>query len=217
MFTGIIEDIGTVEAVAERGGSAHLAVATAIPLQTLKIGDSIAVNGACLTVVAITGRLFKADVSAETLSKTNLRTLRRGDRVNLERACALGSPLGGHFVLGHVDTVGRIAERSERSGSLLFAIEIDEDTGRYIVAKGSVAVDGISLTVNRHERNRFHVNIIPHTSAQTNLSSKKPGDRVNIEADILGKYVERLLKPSGRMNEEFLAEHGFIGKDRTSL
>jgi len=210
MFTGIVESVGTVQGVARRGDDALLTVATSMDLDTVGVGDSIAVSGACLTVVAIAKDGFSADVSAETLARTTLKELKAGDPVNLERALTPSTPLGGHFVLGHVDCVGDIRERNERSNSIIFGIEIGGEAGRYIVQKGSVAVDGISLTVNRYERNRFYVNIIPHTARETTLGFKRAGDRVNVETDILGKYVERFVRPGGRIDEDFLAKHGFL-------
>ena len=144
-------------------------------------------------MTAKAGRTFTADVSAETLSRTTLRNLTAGDRVNLEKALRVGDRLGGHIVLGHVDGVGRIVEKTPRSGSLIFGFEIDPELDRYVVAKGSITVDGISLTVNRCEKNRFYVNIIPHTAAGTTLGFKKVADEVNIETDILARYLEKLI------------------------
>ena len=210
MFTGIIESVGIVRDIAGRGADARLAVSTSMDLADVRVGDSIAVSGACLTVVAVAKDGFSADVSAETLAKTTLKDFRIGDTVNLERALTLSKPLGGHFVLGHVDCVGDIRERTERSNSIIFGIEVGAETGRYIVMKGSVAVDGISLTVNRYENNRFYVNIIPHTARETTLGFKKAGGRVNVETDILGKYVERFVHPDRGIDENFLLRHGFL-------
>jgi riboflavin synthase len=210
MFTGIVESIGAVKDIVRRGDDALLTVDTSMDLDTVGVGDSIAVSGACLTVVAVGKDGFSADVSAETLARTIMKELKAGDRVNLERALTPSTSLGGHFVLGHVDCVGDIRERKEQSNSIMFGIEIDEETGRYIVEKGSVAVDGISLTVNRYENNRFYVNIIPHTARETTLGFKKAGNRVNVEADILGKYVERFVRPDRGIDEDFLSKHGFL-------
>jgi riboflavin synthase len=187
-----------------------MSINTSMSLDDVMIGDSIAVSGACLTVVEIMNGTFSADVSAETLAKTTLRALKIGDKVNLEKALTLHSHLGGHFVLGHVDCVGDIRERKERSNSIIFGVEVGEETSRYIVQKGSVAVDGISLTVNAYEKNRFYVNIIPHTARETTLGFKKAGDRVNVETDILGKYVERFVHPDRGIDEDFLSKHGFF-------
>ena len=210
MFTGIIESVGIVRDIVRRGADARLAVSTSMGLADVRVGDSIAVSGACLTVVAVAKDGFSADVSAETLAKTTLKDFRIGDTVNLERALTLSKPMGGHFVLGHVDCVGDIRERTERSNSIIFGIEVGAETGRYIVLKGSVAVDGISLTVNRYENNRFYVNIIPHTARETTLGFKKAGGRVNVETDILGKYVERFVHPDRGIDENFLLRHGFL-------
>lgn len=210
MFTGIVESVGTVKDIARRGEDAILTVGTSMDLGGVRVGDSIAVSGACLTAVSVAKDTFSADVSAETLAKTTLKELKVGDRVNLERALTMSTPLGGHFVLGHVDCVGDIRERTERSNSIVFGIEVEEAAGRYIVRKGSIALDGISLTVNRYEKNRFYVNIIPHTARETTLGFKKAGDRVNVETDILGKYVERFVHPDRGIDEDFLSRHGFL-------
>ncbi len=222
MFTGITAGLGSVRRLTRRGEDALLEVETNLDLDDVRIGDSLSVSGACLTVTAKAGRFFKADVSAETLSRTTLRNLTPGDRVNLEKALRVGDRLGGHIVLGHVDGVGRIAEMTPRSGSLLFGFEIDPGLGRYIVTKGSITVDGISLTVNRCEKNRFYVNIIPHTTAATTLAFKKAADEVNIETDILARYLEKLIaveeeggsgprgEPAAGVGLEKLARYGFI-------
>ncbi len=209
MFTGIIQGLGTVRKMTRKGQDAVLGVETAIPLNDLKEGDSVAVNGACLTITSISGQTFTADVSAETLARTNLQFLKAGERVNLEKALRLADFLGGHIVLGHIDGPGRIIERTPKAGSIVLGVAVGEGLDRYIVEKGSIAVDGISLTVNRFAKGRFYVNIIPHTIENTTLSFKKAGDAVNIETDILGKYVEKLLQPGGRIDMDFLREHGF--------
>jgi len=214
MFTGIIEAIGSIGKMTRRGEDAFLEIDTPMNLDNLKVGDSVAVNGACLTVTTKSGRSFTADVSSETLARTNLKTLKRGDKVNLEKALRLTDPLGGHIVLGHVDGMGKIQEKVVKSSSIQFGVEIDEMLSRYIVEKGSIAVDGISLTVNRCKKNRVYVNIIPHTTQVTTLDLKKTTDLVNIETDILGKYVEKLLNhnkvlPRG-VDTDFLAKHGFL-------
>ncbi len=222
MFTGIIAALGSVRRLTRRGEDALLEVETALDLDDVRTGDSMAVSGACLTVTAKAGRSFHADVSAETLSRTTLRNLTAGDRVNLEKALRVGDRLGGHIVLGHVDGIGRIVEMTVRAGSLVVGIETGPGLDRYVVAKGSVTLDGISLTVNRCEKNRFYVNIIPHTATATTLGFKKAGNEVNIETDILARYVEKLIaaKPddplgpteetAGGVNLEMLARYGFI-------
>lgn len=218
MFTGIVAAMGSVRSLIRRGDDALLEVGTSLDLSDVQIGDSIAVSGACLTVTAKTGSTFTADVSAETLARTHLGTLKPGDAVNLEKALALGDRLGGHIVLGHVDGVGTIRQKALRSGSILFGFEIGPTFSRYVVAKGSVTIDGVSLTVNDCQKNLFYVNIIPHTAAGTTLGTKKAGDAVNIETDILARYVEKLLAgegpgggaaPSG-VDLDILARHGFL-------
>jgi riboflavin synthase len=222
VFTGITAALGSVRRLTRRGEDAILEIETSLDLDDVRIGDSIAVSGACLTVTAKAGRIFKADVSAETLSRTTLRNMSTGEQVNLEKALRVGDRLGGHIVLGHVDGVGRIAEIIPRSGSLAFGFSIDPALDRYVVAKGSITVDGISLTVNRCEKNRFYVNIIPHTTAATTLGFKKVADEVNIETDIIARYLERLLAgkkegasglmsgSAGGVDLEKLARYGFI-------
>ena len=210
MFTGIIEDMGVVKKMVKRGSDAQLEIDTTMNLDDVKVGDSIAISGACLTVIDIKKETFTADVSAETLAKTTLKSSKAGDRVNLEKALKMDSFLGGHFVLGHVDGIGKICEKSVRSNSILFGFETEKELGRYIVQKGSITVDGISLTVNRCEKNRFYVNIIPHTARETTLGFKNVGNAVNVETDILGKYVERLIHPDKEIDKAFLSEHGFI-------
>lgn len=214
MFTGIIQGMGTVLRLTRRGEDALLEVEAEMDLEDVHIGDSIAVNGACLTVTTNNRRSFTADVSGETLSKTNLVFVNPGDRVNLEKALRVNDFLGGHIVLGHVDGLGKIQEKTVKSGSVIFRIEVESELSRYLVPKGSIAVDGVSLTVNRCDENAFYVNMIPHTAAMTTLGLKKRGDRINIETDILGKYVERFLisgqKKESSINQEFLMKHGFF-------
>ncbi len=209
MFTGLVENFGAIDSVTPRGADAVMRIETAMDLDETRPGDSIAVNGACLTVTSMNAGGFTVDVSAETLSKTTLGSMRRGERVNLERALRLNSFLGGHLVQGHVDCVGAIVERTVRSNSIIFGFDLDRAFERYIVEKGSITVDGISLTVNRCEKNRFHVSIIPHTADNTTLGFKKAGDKVNIETDIIGKYVEKLLRPDRGIDMDFLSKHGF--------
>ena len=224
MFTGIIAALGSVRRLTRRGEDALLEIETPLDLEDVRIGDSIAVSGACLTVTAKAGRVFTADVSAETLSRTTLKSLAAGDRVNLEKALRVGDPLGGHIVLGHVDGVGKIVEKIPHSGSLIFGFEIDAGMCRYVAIKGSITVDGISLTVNRCEKNRFYVNVIPHTIAATTLGFKKAADEVNIETDILARYLEKLVTgegepdgaagpargPGGNVDLDMLARYGFL-------
>ena len=210
MFTGIIEGRGKVVRLTMKGADALLEIEAGLDLSEVALGDSIAVNGACLTVTAKSAKAFTADVSAETLAKTTLASLHTGQSVNLEKALRVGGFLGGHFVLGHVDTKVRILSKLQKSGSIIFGLEAPESIARYIVEKGSITIDGISLTVNKLEKGRFYVNIIPHTAANTTLTGKKEADVVNIETDILGKYVEKLLQTPRGIDKDFLAEHGFI-------
>jgi riboflavin synthase len=210
MFTGIIQSVGKVRGMRKQGIDGILEIETPMDMSDVAPGDSIAVSGVCLTVTVKGPRGFTADVSAETLSRTTLKSLNAGEPVNLEKAVRPDSFLGGHFVLGHVDGTAGIIEKTLRSGSILFGFEVPASLSRYIVEKGSIAVDGISLTVNRCEKTRFYVNIIPHTAENTTLRWRKTGDRVNIETDILGKYIEKLLRRDDRLDEDFLRKHGFI-------
>ena len=216
MFTGLIEDLGTVRELRKGSDSARLSVATAIPMDELELGASIAVNGICLTVTNFGGGSFTADVSPETLSRSNLGALLPGSRVNLERALRLGDRLGGHWVSGHVDAVGTLEQAQRHGNAWRLTFRLPAEVNRYVVEKGSVAIDGISLTVNSVGDETFSVAIIPHTLALTTLKEAKVGARVNIETDILGKYVERLLGRSPRSESrapvdlEFLAKHGFL-------
>jgi riboflavin synthase len=210
MFTGIIEGLGNVKRLTSKGADAVIEIETAIDLKEVSIGDSIAVNGACLTVTAKKENYFSADVSAETIAKTTLGRLHAGDKINLEKSIRAGGFLGGHFVLGHVDATGRILSKTQKSGSIILAVEINDQLSRYIVKKGSIAIDGISLTVNKLEKGKFYVNIIPHTAANTTLLAKKESDLVNIETDVLGKYVENLLNSGREIDKNFLLEHGFM-------
>ena len=215
MFTGLIEDVGKVQKLERRVSSARLAVATALPATGFLVGDSVAVNGVCLTVTSIAGTILTFDVSPETLDKSGLGRLTSGDAVNLERAMRLSDRLGGHIVTGHIDCVATVAERREESGNIIFSFRIPPENCRYVIEKGSVAIDGISLTVNSVTSDSFSVNIIPHTVQMTTLRFKKPGDTVNIETDIIGKYVERMLtgsessRESGGISLKKLMENGF--------
>ncbi len=214
MFTGIIQALGTMSRLIRQGDEGLLSITTDLPLDDVRIGDSIAVNGVCLTVTAKGSQTFTADVSAETLARTNLGSLHPGASVNLEKSLRLQDFLGGHLVLGHVDGLGRISEKTVRTKSLLFVFEVPDRLSKYIVEKGSLAVDGISLTVNRCVRNQFHVNMIPHTAQKTTLGSKRVSDPVNIETDIIGKYVERLMQHRGDagpgVDWKLLSEKGFL-------
>jgi riboflavin synthase len=216
MFTGLIEGLGTIARVTPKGPDAVLVITPPWPIAEAVLGESVAVNGACLTVTATSGRGFSLDVSAETLSRTTLGALRPGAAVNLERAMKLGERLGGHLVTGHVDCVGTLARIERLGSSTRLYITIPAEHLRMVVEKGSVSVEGISLTVNQVDATGFSLNIIPHTLAQTTLKLVKEGDSVNIETDLIGKYVARLLNRAedsppapGGLTRDDLARMGF--------
>ncbi len=212
MFTGLIQEVGRIASVRHRAGGADLSVEAPGVGPLAEIGESIAVNGACLTVEHADGRGFVCHAGAETLQRTTVGTLAVGAAVNLERALSVGDRLGGHFVQGHVDCVGEIVARSEEGSTVYVTVEIPEEYARYVVEKGSIAVDGISLTVTEVAGPRFSVAIIPHTLANTTLAFAERGQRVNVETDILAKYVERLLgrESDGHISAAFLSQHGFM-------
>ena len=214
MFTGIVEEVGTVRSLQKGSTSSFIEIQAKTVLEGTKLGDSIAVNGVCLTVTSLTADSFRADVMNETLSRSSLGTLRSGSPVDLERAMAADGRFGGHIVSGHIDGTGTITDIRKDGIARWYTVSAPPEIMRYIVEKGSVAIDGISLTVARVTDRDFSVSIIPHTAAQTVLSAKKPGDTVNLENDIIGKYVEKLMKPaeeteSGGITMEFLARNGF--------
>jgi riboflavin synthase len=215
MFTGLIEEVGCVASLVRRGQAAVLVVTCGLPAAETRLGDSIAVSGACLTVTAIGAGRFTFDVSAETLARTTFSTLAPGMPVNLERAVRLGDRLGGHLVTGHIDCVATLSGRRDESDNITMSFRLPHEYSRYLVTKGSVTVDGISLTVNSVSADGFTVNIIPHTADMTTLRLRKPGDRVNIETDIIGKYVERLLGTQPADGDEgltlaTLVRNGFV-------
>ncbi|MDE5764238.1 MAG: riboflavin synthase [Ruminococcus sp.] len=212
MFTGIIEEVGTVKEIRRNGNNSFIRIQADKILSDVHLGDSIAVNGVCLTVTSFDGKIFQADVMNETLSRSSLRTLRTGSPVNLERAMSAGGRFGGHIVSGHIDGTGNIINIKNDGIAVWYTIKADSGIMRYIVEKGSVAIDGISLTVAKVGADNFSVSIIPHTSGQTILSSKKSGDIVNLENDIIGKYVEKLMNPvkTNGIDMNFLDERGFL-------
>lgn len=226
MFTGIIESIGSVAAMHDKGGDMRLTLKTGkLDMSDVQLGDSIAVNGVCLTVIEMTSGSFSADVSGETLRLTSLGKLQQGSRVNLEKALTLATRLGGHMVSGHVDALGKILERKDDARSIWFLVQAPENLARYIVHKGSITVDGTSLTVNAVSGNEFELNIVPHTLQETIMSGYVPGTEVNLEVDIIGRYLERLLlgdKAADKnatdkgVDMQTLMKAGFVsGKPRT--
>lgn len=219
MFTGIIESVGHVQQITPRSGDVRLTIATAkLDLRDVKLGDSIATNGICLTVIELTGQGFVADVSNETLRRTSLGTWKVGTPVNLEKALMPTSRLGGHIVSGHVDGLGEIVSFKPDARSLQYQVKAPDELAKYISEKGSITVDGISLTVNAIDGATFSLNIVPHTVQETNVNTWKVGSIVNLEVDLLARYLERLLlgekaaQSSAKqdISLEFLAKHGFL-------
>ncbi len=218
MFTGIIEGLGTIEGIRPFRQGRQLTIASDFSLTETKIGDSIAVNGACLTATQINGRRFDVDVSPETLSSTILGKLKIGARVNLERALRLSDRLDGHLVSGHVDGIGTLTSKTPQGNATIITFAVEGSLSRYMIKKGSVAVDGTSLTINQCDHSSFSVSIIPHTAKLTTIVLKEVGDQVNIETDIIGKYVERFIRPTDKkgietgsiIDKAFLAKTGFL-------
>lgn len=221
MFTGLVEEIGRIKSVIKQGEAMILAISASVVTQDVKLGDSISVNGVCLTVTSYDKASFSLDVMPETFRRSSLHRLKPGESVNLERAMQAGARFGGHIVQGHVDGTGQIVSRKSDANAVVFRIRLDDpDQLRYIIPKGSITVDGISLTVVDTSEDGFTVSIIPHTLAETALQYRQAGSVVNIETDIIGKYVEHLLRfkqPDASKNGEgsklstaYLAEHGFL-------
>ncbi len=211
MFTGIIEAVGTVKSVRPSGGDVELDIDTGLDLSADSLGDSVAINGVCLTMTAKKGAVFTALASVETVSRSSLGGLHPGSKVNVERALTLATRLGGHLVSGHVDTVSTVLKVRTVGESIRISFALDRQFARYVIEKGSIAIDGTSLTVNEVGPESFEVNIIPHTAQGTSLTLKGPGDRVNLEFDIIGKYVEKLMshEKEGGL-EDLLKKQGFI-------
>jgi len=217
MFTGIVQSLGKIAAIELKGGDARFRVAVGkLDMLGVNTGDSIAVSGVCLTAVEHSLTEFVADVSGETLSRTSFGRMRAGDAVNLEKSLTLASPLGGHLVSGHVDDIATVVNRRDAGRSVQFRIKAPDSLAKYIAQKGSITIDGVSLTVNAIVDTEFDVNIVPHTLQETTLGQLQAGSIVNLEVDLLARYLERLLwgdripPNSVGMTREFLAQHGFI-------
>lgn len=221
MFTGIIEGLGTISGIRSAAEAKILTIVSDFELEGTRLGDSIAVNGACLTVTTLEKCRFTADVSPETLSKTTFAAAKVGDRVNLERALRLSDRLDGHLVSGHVDGLAKLETREPVANALVLSFEAPSDLTHYMITKGSVAVDGVSLTLNQCDERGFQVSIIPHTAKLTTIGLKRIGDVFNIETDLIGKYVERFLKNASHaadtqseskgIDMAFLSKSGFLG------
>ena len=215
MFTGLIEEIGIVKSIRINDESAAISIAANTITKDMKVGDSVNTNGACLTVTSLSSSGFTVDAVAETMRRTNLSKLKSGDKVNLERALQLSDRLGGHMVSGHIDGTGTIAQINTEGNAQIVTIETESEILKYIIEKGSIAIDGISLTIMTVDKSSFEVAIIPHTSHETTLISKIKGNTVNLECDMVGKYIERFLnlkedkKSESKIDMAFLREHGF--------
>ncbi|KAA0550331.1 riboflavin synthase [Bacillus sp. BGMRC 2118] len=216
MFTGIIEEIGIVERIMQQGEAIVLTLQANKILTDVHLGDSIAVNGVCLTVTSFTQQRFSVDIMPETVRSTSLQNLRKGSKVNLERAMAANGRFGGHFVSGHVDGIGTISKKTKVSNAIYYEIEISEELSRYVIGKGSICVDGTSLTVFGKTDHTFKISLIPHTSSETIIGLKGVGDIVNIECDMLAKYIEQFVMKrtenpnKSSLSEGFLREHGYM-------
>ncbi|OIJ10713.1 riboflavin synthase subunit alpha [Anaerobacillus alkalilacustris] len=216
MFTGIIEEVGTIEQIKQSGEAIVMTIQSKKLLTDVNLGDSIAVNGVCLTVTSFDSQRFTVDLMPETVRNTSLRQLKRGSKVNLERAMAAGGRFGGHFVSGHVDGIGEIVKKQRQDNAVYYEIKVSEEIRKYIILKGSVAIDGTSLTVFKVTEDTFMISIIPHTLLETIIGIKEPGDIVNIECDMVGKYIEQFIqqrftnqKSNTTLTASFLEDHGF--------
>ena len=223
MFTGLVEGVGHVSDIRMSGGDMNISIRPLFDMSDCRTGDSVAVNGACLTVTASNDGSLMFYASTETTSRTTLGMLSKGSEVNLERALRLSDRLGGHIVSGHIDGVGKIVEKKQVKNSWLVGVEIDGSLSRYTIEKGSIAIEGISLTINRCQRGYFEVNVIPETASSTTLLNKKVGDKVNIETDMIAKYIENLFmkerntelgNSSSSINMEMLEKFGFNGNTK---
>lgn len=212
MFTGIIEEVGTVKSIVRSSNSAVFTINAKLVTSDIKLGDSIAVNGLCLTVTDYSKTEFSADIMPESLRRSSLGSLKNGSKVNLERAMPAVGRFGGHIVSGHIDGTGRISKIRRESNAVWYTVEADKSILKYIVTKGSVALDGISLTIAEVTANNFSVSVIPHTAENTILPTKNTGDSVNIENDCIGKYIEKLISTGGEqqgITREYLTKFGF--------
>jgi riboflavin synthase len=216
MFTGIVEAVGTLAALTAKGEDISIRVNSGLlDMSDVKLGDSIATNGVCLTVVAMTSTSYTADLSVETLNKTGFADYNVGDKVNLEKAMLPTTRFGGHMVSGHVDGVGEIVERNNVGRAIEFWVNIPHEIDKYIAQKGSITVDGISLTVNDLRKNAFKLTIVPHTSSETTINDFHVGRKVNVEVDVMARYLERLIsakkeaEPESKLTMDFLQKHGF--------
>ena len=215
MFTGIVEEMGNVKKIRHGPYSAVIEIQAKTILEDAKVGDSIAVNGICLTITTLSGNSFTADIMHETLNRSAFASLKTGSHVNLERAMQADGRFGGHMVAGHIDGIGKIVHVQKDDNAVWFTIQAKSEILQYVVQKGSIAVDGISLTVAKAEKDKFLVSVIPHTVSMTVLGERKEGDIVNLETDIVGKYIEKLLSASfhtsgsSNITREFLNEYGF--------
>jgi len=209
LFTGIIEEIGKVKTIKKGAKSATLIIGGNLIFSDLKLGDSIAVNGICLTVTSINGNVFTADVMNETLSRSSIGELKNGSNVNLERAMSANGRFGGHIVSGHIDGTGKISAIKKDDIAIWYTLKTNSKIMRYIIEKGSITIDGISLTVAKVERDNFSVSIIPHTAEETVLSEKKIGSIVNLENDVVGKYIEKFMATPKGITKDFLLENRF--------
>ena len=210
MFTGIIEGLGTIAGIRSSGQGSRLTVEADFSLDQTKIGDSISVSGACLTAVKIDGKRFEVDVSPETLQTTTFDQAKVGERLNIERAMRFSDRIDGHLVSGHIDGTGTIKQRESLSNAIIITIAMNESLTRYMIVKGSVAVDGVSLTINTCESEYFSVSIIPYTAKLTTIGFKNKGERVNIETDMIGKYVERFMSGMPGRSKENSSKQAFI-------
>ncbi len=215
MFTGIVEEVGSIAAIRRGSRSATLDIKGEVIFSDLKLGDSVAINGICLTVTAINGNIFSTDATPETLTRTSLSLLSTGSQVNLERALSSSARFGGHIVTGHIDGTATVADIARDDNALIFSFTCTNEQMNYIIEKGSVAIDGISLTVASVSKNGFTISVIPHTAKSTTLLHRKRGDIVNLETDVIGKYVAKFVgsksetKEPSRITEEYLRERGF--------